>query len=262
MNFEYIINSLLETIKTYNFFVDWEKIENNIKKIEKRLHILNYLIGKENFKEEFFELLKEYPEVITVFPILIAVRDNKITILNENMELETLEFKEKKYLTDEEIERYYKFFKETGLEDLLKNRKIKNLVDYVFGVEVGMDTNARKNRIGDLMENIVKKYIENLCKQNKNLDYIFQATKDKIKQKWGINLTLDKTNRKFDFAVFNKNTKKLYLIEVNFYSGGGSKLKATAGEYRSLNEFIKNNNNNVQFIWITDGKDGIQQRIH
>lgn len=123
MNFEYIINSLLETIKTYNFFVDWEKIENNIKKIEKRLHILNYLIGKENFKEEFFELLKEYPEVITVFPILIAVRDNKITILNENMELETLEFKEKKYLTDEEIERYYKFFKETGLEDLLKNRK-------------------------------------------------------------------------------------------------------------------------------------------
>ena len=78
--------------------------------------------------------------------------------------------------------------------------------------------------------------------------------KDKIKEKWGINLTLDKTNRKFDFAIFNKNTKKLYLIEVNFYSGGGSKLKATAGEYKALNEFIKNNNNNVQFIWITDGK--------
>jgi len=254
MDFEYLINNLLETIKTYDFFVDWEKIENNIKKVEKRLHILNYLIGKENFKEEFFELLKEYPEVVTVFPILIAVRDNKITVLNENMELETLEFKEKKYLTDEEIERYYKFFKETGLEDLLKNRKIKNLVDYVFGVEVGMDTNARKNGIGDLMENIVKKYIENLCKQNKNLDYIFQATKDKIKEKWGINLTLDKTNRKFDFAVFNKNNRKLYLIEVNFYSGGGSKLKATAGEYKALNEFIKNNNSNVQFIWITDGK--------
>ncbi|MEO2117871.1 MAG: DpnII family type II restriction endonuclease, partial [Methanocaldococcus sp.] len=113
---------------------------------------------------------------------------------------------------------------------------------------------ARKNRIGNLMENIVEKYIENLCKQNKNLDYIFQATRDKIKQKWGINLTLDKTNRKFDFAVFNKANRKLYLIEVNFYSGGGSKLKATAGEYKALNEFIKNNNNNVQFIWITDGK--------
>jgi len=81
-NFDYLINTLLETIKTYDFFVNWEKIENNIKKIEKRLNVLNYLVGKENFKDEFFELLKEYPEVITTFPILIAVRGNKITVLN------------------------------------------------------------------------------------------------------------------------------------------------------------------------------------
>lgn len=172
------------------------------------------------------------------------------------MEFETLDFKEKKELSNEEIEKYYKFFKETGLENLLKNRRIKNLVDYVFGVEVGMDTNARKNRIGKLMENIVKKYIEdNLCSKSDNIEYIFQATKDKILNKWNIDLVLDKTDRNFDFAVFNKTTKMLYLIEVNFYSGGGSKLKATAGEYQTLNEFIKNNNDkNIKFIWITDGK--------
>ena len=257
MDFDDIINTLSETIKTYDFFVDWEKIENNVNKVEKRLNILNYLIGKENFKEEFISLLKEYPEVITTFPILIAVRTHSLTVLNnKTMDLETLEFRERKKLSNEDIEKYYKFFKETGLENLLEDRKIKNLVDYVFGVEVGMDTNARKNRIGKLMENIVKKYIEDdLCSKYDNIEYIFQATKDKILNKWNINLILDKTDRNFDFAIFNKNKGMLYLIEVNFYSGGGSKLKATAGEYQTLNEFITDRNDkNIKFIWITDGK--------
>ena len=257
VDFDDIINTLSETIKTYDFFVDWEKIENNVNKVEKRLNILNYLIGKENFKEEFISLLKEYPEVITTFPILIAVRTHSLTVLNnKTMDLETLEFRERKKLSNEDIEKYYKFFKETGLENLLEDRKIKNLVDYVFGVEVGMDTNARKNRIGKLMENIVKKYIEDdLCSKYDNIEYIFQATKDRILNKWNINLILDKTDRNFDFAIFNKNKGMLYLIEVNFYSGGGSKLKATAGEYQTLNEFITDRNDkNIKFIWITDGK--------
>jgi len=257
VDFDDIINTLSETIKTYDFFVYWEKIENNVNKVEKRLNILNYLIGKENFKEEFISLLKEYPEVITTFPILIAVRTHSLTVLNnKTMDLETLEFRERKKLSNEDIEKYYKFFKETGLENLLEDRKIKNLVDYVFGVEVGMDTNARKNRIGKLMENIVKKYIEDdLCSKYDYIEYIFQATKDKILNKWNINLILDKTDRNFDFAIFNKNKGMLYLIEVNFYSGGGSKLKATAGEYQTLNEFITDRNDkNIKFIWITDGK--------
>jgi type II restriction enzyme len=40
VDFDYIINTLSETIKTYDFFVDWEKIGDNIKKTEKRLNIL------------------------------------------------------------------------------------------------------------------------------------------------------------------------------------------------------------------------------
>ena len=49
----------------------------------------------------------------------------------------------------------------------------------------------------------------------------------------------------------NKIKNKLYLIEVNYYSGGGSKLKATAGEYKELHTFLKAQN--ITFIWITDG---------
>ena len=41
------------------------------------------------------------------------------------------------------------------------------------------------------------------------------------------------------------------MIETNFYHSAGSKLKATAGEYRDLHNFLKNQN--IDFIWITDG---------
>ncbi len=44
----------------------------------------------------------------------------------------------------------------------------------------------------------------------------------------------------------------LYLIEVNYYSGGGSKLKSVAGEFSSLYTLTKSDI--THFIWITDGE--------
>jgi len=76
-----------------------------------------------------------------------------------------------------------------------------------------------------------------------------QATSPKIILEWGIHVEVDKSTRRFDFAIKNGNT--LYLIETNFYGGGGSKLKATAGEYRALFDFISSQGH--KFIWITDG---------
>ena len=154
-------------------------------------------------------------------------------------------------INDELKEKYYVFFYKTGLENLIKNKKIKNLVDYVFGIEVGMDTNARKNRTGKIMESIVEEYLKKICKINHNINYISQATKTNIFEKWFLKIQQDKTDRRFDFAVYNKNNDKLIMIEVNFYSGGGSKLKSTAGEYKKLYDFLLAQN--IEFIWVTDG---------
>ena len=135
---------------------------------------------------------------------------------------------------------------------MLKNKHIKSLVDYCFGVEVGFDTNARKNRTGTLMENIVSKFLDEFCNDNAEFTLIEQATQKRIKELFNYDIEIDKNSRRFDFALHNSNSKKLYLIEVNYYSGGGSKLKATAGEYQYLNDFIKKQD--IEFIWITDGK--------
>jgi type II restriction enzyme len=136
--------------------------------------------------------------------------------------------------------------------DLPNQYAIKNLVDYCFGVEVGFDTNARKNRTGTLMENLVSKFLKEFCYENQNFTYIEQATQKRIKEYFNYDIEIDKNSRRFDFALYNKSNKKIYLLEVNYYSGGGSKLKATAGEYQYLYDFLKAQN--IDFIWITDGK--------
>ncbi len=144
------------------------------------------------------------------------------------------------------------FFRESGLKDIFQNECIKNLVDYCFGVEVGFDTNARKNRTGDLMESLVEKFIKDFCDENSNFKYISQATQKKIKDIFNYDIEIDKNSRRFDFALYDKSKNKIYLIEVNYYGGGGSKLKATAGEYQYLYDFLKAQN--IDFIWVTDGK--------
>ncbi|MFT4243835.1 MAG: type II restriction endonuclease [Candidatus Woesearchaeota archaeon] len=255
--FDYLINTLSSSIFTWDFFTDFEKVKKNVKKIEKELNLMNYLIGKENLEEEFISLVKEYPKVRKTLPILIAVRDNKLNELNIIDDFEELISENKKILFDinadlnDELKKdILVFFKETGLKDLFENKHIKNIVDYCMGVEVGMDTNARKNRTGTSMERIVEVIIENFSSEN-DLEFISQATQKKIKDKWNFEIQIDKSNRIFDFAIFNKKSNKLYLLETNYYGGGGSKLKATAGEYQYVHNFLKNQN--IDLIWITDG---------
>ncbi len=162
------------------------------------------------------------------------------------------EFDNIKILNDRKKEQYYNFFLKTGLYNIFCDKEIKNLVDYIFGVEVGLNSNARKNRTGTVMENITNLFLRQFCQKNVHFSFIEQANKKKIKETFNVNINIDKNNRRFDFALYDKRKEKLYLIEVNFYNSGGSKLKATAGEYKELNDFLKKQN--LKFIWITDGK--------
>ena len=44
-----------------------------------------------------------------------------------------------------------------------------------------------------------------------------------------------------------------YLIEVNFYNGGGSKPNEVARAYRELSPIV-NNVDGFEFVWVTDGQ--------
>ncbi|MBU0471618.1 MAG: type II restriction endonuclease [Nanoarchaeota archaeon] len=255
--FEYLFKTFTDSIFTWDYFVDFEKVKEHVHTIEKELNLLNVLIGKSNIDKEFIDLVTEYPNIRKVLPILIAIRKNKLRELQIIDDFEELAsesknplFNPKIELTKEIKEDLTKFFEESGLKAIFHDKNVKNIVDYCFGIEVGMDTNARKNRTGQSMERIVEKIIKKFTESN-NLEYISQATQKKIKEKWGFDITIDKTNRIFDFAVFEKGKSKLFIIETNYYGGGGSKLKSTAGEYQYLFDFLKKQG--IDLIWVTDG---------
>jgi type II restriction enzyme len=247
--FEKITQSFKEKITRWDYFVNWDKVIINVRMFEKELNILNYLIGKNNLEKEAFDLFKKYPESIKAIPTLLAVRESVVDVLidNKNFKYKNIDFFQHSY-TDNELKGVVEFLINTGIGKLIEERQIKNLVDYATGVEVGLDSNGRKNRGGTLMENLVEEFVSDTC-QNLGFSYIAQATSKKIKEQWNIDVIVDKSSRQLDFAI-NKNGK-LFFIECNFYGGGGSKLKSTATEYIEMNRYW--NKQGIEFIWITDG---------
>ena len=246
--FEHLTSTLKDTIRTYDFFVAWGKVLGNIDKIKLYLNMLNSLIGEKDIEFKIKELIKTYPEVVPVIPFLIAVRGTSIKIADMGGDIE-YSFSKKSVYSDDEINKIVHFAKECGLLKVLSDKNIKNLVDYAIGVEVGLDTNARKNRSGTAMENLTEVYVKAICDKH-GYRYIAQATANKIKQEFGKEVNTDKADRHFDFAVDTGDM--LYLMEVNYYGSGGSKLKSVSGEFSSLFDLVKNEN--TGFIWITDGE--------
>lgn len=251
--FSYFIDNLNNSIRYWDYFVNWEKVIGNTRDLQIDLNIMNYLIGKEDIENELGYLLKKYPHILRLIPVLLACREHNFKIITDlsdgNLKHEGFSFENKENLSEAEILKAVRFAQETGLLKIFKDKTIKNVVDYTIGIEVGLDSNGRKNRSGTAMEKIIGTYIKGICKSH-NFNYMEQATSEKVLAEWGLKLGVDKSSRRFDFAVYNG--KKLYLIEANYYSGAGSKLKATAGEYKALYDFVSHDGH--KFIWITDGE--------
>ena len=235
--FKIFLSQLSETNATLDYFTDFKKIKSNVNKISIKLNQLNYLIGKENLKEAVNELYDENPKVFEVLDILIAIRKNKKSkTFNNNGEIVLLDT----YFTSPEL--ILEYIEETGLAEVFRNKDVTNLVDYVFGIEVGLDTNARKNRGGDNM--------------SKAVSLIFDKTDVFYKKEVNNTIfpeiiSLGADVKRFDFVI--KTKKKTYLIETNYYNSGGSKLNETARAYSDVAPKI-NQYDSYEFVWITDGQ--------
>lgn len=247
-DFEKWLATMTNTIASWKYYTDFEKVYKNADSIKVELNILNSLIGSNNIKKDFLQLLNDYPNVLKAIPILIAKREDVI-IIKDALGDYCYNFKKKNY-NDEE---YAMFMEKTGIFDLLQNHLISNLYDYVNGVEVGLDTNARKNRTGDAMEDIVESYI---VKEGfvKGINYYKELEKSKIEDMFDIDLSKisnnGKTEKRFDFVISTANS--VYAVETNFYTGGGSKLNETARSYKNL-ALEARGIEGFKFVWFTDG---------
>ena len=248
-NFNEWLKTFKSSICDYGYYVDFEKVYGNIEDIKVELNILNSLIGSKNIEHDFEKLVSDYPQVLKCVPILLAVRGREIYTIDGDGEY-LFNFHKPNYTVKE----YIMFMQKTGLFDLIANHVINNLVDYVTGVEVGLDSNGRKNRGGHLMENLVEDY---LVKAGlvKGETYFKEMKLSVIEKKWNIDLSgisnQGKAEKRFDFVI--KRPNMVYGIETNFYASGGSKLNETARSYKTLALETKGLKD-FKFVWITDGQ--------
>lgn len=247
-DFDKWLNKFKTSISDYNYYVDFKKIYSNVDKVKVELNILNSLIGSKNIEKEFEKILLKYPETLECIPLLLAVRSREIFIKDEINEY-LFKFDKMVY----SMKDYIRFMKESGLFNLLQKHIINNLYDYVLGIEVGLDSNGRKNRGGHLMENLVESYIKK-AGYKKNVNYFKEMYLVDIEKKWNLDLKEMSGNntstKRFDFVI--KTDEQVYVIETNFYSSDGSKLNETARSYKMLAEESKKVKG-VTFIWVTDG---------
>lgn len=237
-DFNLFMSQLAETNATLDFYTDFSKIRENVRSIEIKLNTLNYLIGKEDLATAVKELWDNDKRVFSILDILIATRKEQNKKYLDEMG--------KPHLVHELLSSYegvMKFLNETGMADVLQNKDIKNLVDYVFGVEAGLDTHARKNRSGDITELLLHRILTANGIEHRTEVYSHEFPE--------LQKALGADEKRFDFVI--ETSRCTYLIEVNFYNGGGSKPNEVARAYRELSPIV-NKVKGFEFVWITDGQ--------
>ena len=244
-NFEEWLETFRESISGYEYYTDFAKVYANAKRLKVEIYILNSLVGSKNIESDFENLLAEYPKCLKAVPILLAVRKRKIYCQDMYGAI-TYNFN----LPNQSVEQYKYFMRKTGLFDLLENHVIGNLYDYATGVEVGLDSNGRKNRGGHQMEKLVEKFL-----REAGVEYLTQKYDREVEEMFGLDLSAITANRtsskRFDFVV--KTANKVFGIETNFYSSDGSKLNETARSYKTI-ALESRGIDGFEFVWITDGK--------
>lgn len=239
----YFFKTLLPTNRTYKYYVDWDKIYERIYGIRHELSLLNYLVHVDykDRKSELKTLIRKYPNVVEAIPYLLAIREKSIDIL-ELIEHEVRYRKvifNKYHLSEETIEDLIEFTDKVGLLKAFDN--MKDVFTFVYGVEVGLDSNARKNRSGKIFQEMVAYVLKSKIKEA-NIESMFLKEEDP-------NIKVGR-NKRADFVIYYKDVPKA-VIEVNFYSVGGSKPIETANSYLDLNKRL--GEKSLKFIWITDG---------
>lgn len=236
-DFDKFMSQLQETNQTLDFFCDFNKISANVDNIKLSLCVLNSMIGSTDLRRSVETIWNRDRSAFNVMDILIAVRsEGRKVVLNSAGDCIVLD------RLFESVDGVIEYLEGTGLADIFRDKKINDLVDYVFGIETGLDSNARKNRSGHVMEGMVA----NILKKN---GIVFRQ--EVYSTEWfELQRVLGDDEKRFDFVI--QTSSKTYLIEVNFYSGGGSKLNEVARSYSDIAPKV-NSVAGFEFVWITDG---------
>ncbi len=244
------INNFLKTLEETNIelndLIDIEKIIKIIDELQIKLNTLNYIISSNQIElnKKIEKLFISQPEVFLVLPYLVAISKDKIKknnfLFRINNEIQNLS----NFLNSPKS--IISFLELSGLSRLILDGKIKNFVDFLTGIEIGLDTNARKNRIGFKNEKEIDNIITNAFSKYQYISIDRQLILEEFKNKVFLK------NKKIDFVLTNHLNNKKVIIETSYYNSSGSKIIETAKSFEKLNQIISEIQN-YYFLWIADG---------
>lgn len=239
-----------DNINTWDYYINFDNAYRNTEPFVKELALLNTLRLSRDIDSAFSELITEYPKVLKAIPLLLAVRGNTIAITDQDRRFD-FSFTSMNY----DAADYCEFMRKTGLFDLLQNHVLESLVDIGTGINIGLDSNGRKNRGGDQMEDLVEYYIQK-AGFVKDVTYFKEMYLEDIERRWGYDFSAisaeGTSTKRFDFVIKPEGSSQVYVCECNCYSSGGSKLNETARSFKAISmeaEQVRN----AHFVWFTDG---------
>lgn len=247
-----------------DYYVDWKKVFTNVERYRHELFLLSSLCSAPDKEQAARELLRKYPQVIPVLPVLIANAERNtsrcVISLAEDLNLgvvKSYDFSIAKLpLTDAQVEGYVEFLLKSGILFLLE--QIKSVFDYATGVEVGLDSNARKNRSGKCAIEALRPTVEQTLKKFPQIEVRAEATYAFLASQ-GCVLPGGFTRKKWDWAFWtSKPPRRFAVIEVNHYGSTGSKPESIAAEYFARQQIL--NKAGIGFIWVTDGYGWLKMR--
>lgn len=253
--FDHLISTLSDSVRHWDYFVNWEKVIARVSVPAPYIAVLNQLVGTQNFDSDFMSMLEIHPEVVDAIPALLGndgKQSKQFSVATDPARpIESRKEYDFSTPADTQIKRELalEFVKMTGLVRMFTSIPNLDLRHYLLGVETGLDSNGRKNRGGTAMESATEELIRKLC-DKKGWEYTTQASLAKIESIWGLRLPLDSDDKRYDYAI--RRGDQIAILETNFYSAGGSKLKSTAEEYSKRQRDLRDSG--VMFIWITDGQ--------
>ena len=244
-DFNVWLKTFRQSIANYSYYVNFSSVYSRANQYKIELNMLNSIVGSKNIENELKTLLQKYPQCLNAIPILLAKREEEIFCMDKKGSA-TYNFAKRNHTLDQ----YLYFMRETGLLDLIANHVVSNLYDYVLGVNTSLDSNARKNRGGHLMEDLCEDFIKEM-----GFPYEKEVTISTVEEKTNTSLVIlsndGELTKRFDFVVYGE--KYTYLFECNFYTSGGSKLNETARSYKNIALDVRHVDN-VKFVWLTDGQ--------
>lgn len=119
------MSTFKSSIKTWDYFVNWNKVFANSAELEIALNKLNYLLGKDDLRGEFYKLYESNPDIVKALPVLLAVRESKLEIYDKvSKESEFYDFSGK----DKDVDKYFEFLDKSRLAKLFQRDGIKILL--------------------------------------------------------------------------------------------------------------------------------------